>query len=149
MPRVKGFTLLEMLVVIMIIAVIAAVSGLNLPGRDDANLESVAKILMADLRYERSRALVKGADTGIIIDVSAGTYFSQDATVRKSFPEKISVTIVVDEKSISGTQGKIAFYPDGSSSGGKVQLSKNNRTLEVLTSWLNGYVTIQGLENES
>ena len=139
----KGFTLLELLVVIMIIALMTTVVGVNLRGKQSADLDSVGRTLIADLRYVRSKALVNSTDTAITIDVSGKNYFSQDATISRSFPQEISVSITVDEKNIAGSKGRIVFYPDGSSSGGKIKLTSNGRELEVVTTWLNGYVTMR------
>jgi general secretion pathway protein H len=141
--HIKGFTILEMLVVIMIIAFMTTIVGVNLHGKQSSDLESVGRTLIADLRYVRSKALVGSADTAITIDVSGKNYFSQDATISRSFPQEISVVITVDEKDISESKGKIVFYPDGSSSGGKIKLTKDGRELEVVTTWLNGYVTMR------
>ena len=143
MRLAKGFTIVEMLVVIMIIALMTTIVGVNLRAKDRTNLDSVARILMADLRYVRSMALVGSADTEIIVDVAGKHYFSSDAKINKHFPQGMTVAVTVDEKSVVETGGKIIFYPDGSSSGGKIKLSKGNRELEVITAWLNGNVVVR------
>jgi general secretion pathway protein H len=140
--RNNGFTLLEVLVVIMIIALMTAITGLNLRGKQGADLDSIGRTLVADLRYVRSKALVGSADSAITIDVAGREYFSRDATINRSLPPEISIAITVDKHDIRGTRGHIVFYPDGSSSGGKIRLTKNGRQLEVVTSWLNGYVSM-------
>ena len=142
MRQPKGFTLLEMLVVITIIALMTTIAGVNLRAKERTNLESVARILMADLRYVRSRALVGNADTAIIVDVAGENYFSRDRTIDRNFPQGVAVALTVDEKLVAGSSAKIIFYPDGSSSGGKIKLSKGGREVEVVTAWLNGYVKI-------
>lgn len=139
----KGFTLLELLVVVMIVAFMTTIVGVNLRGNRGANLESVGRTLIADLRYVRSKAMVGSADTAITIDVSGRNYFSQDSTISRSLPQGMSVVITVDENDITGTKGRIVFYPDGSSSGGKIKLIKDGRELEVVTTWLNGYVSMR------
>ena len=141
--RIKGFTLLEMLVVIMIIAFMTTIVGINLRSKQSTDLDSIGRTLLADLRYVRSRALVGSADTAITVDVSDKNYFSQDAKISRSIPQEVSIVITVDEKDIAGTRGKIVFYPDGSSSGGKIKFIKDGRELEVITTWLNGYVTMR------
>ena len=138
----KGFTLLEMLIVIMIIALMTTIAGVNFRGKQGGDLESVGRTLIADLRYVRSKALTGSTDTAIIVDVSEGNYFTQDSTIYRSLPQEMSVAIQVDELNIAGTRGSIVFYPDGSSSGGKIKLTKDGRELEVVTTWLNGYVTM-------
>jgi general secretion pathway protein H len=138
----KGFTLLEVLVVIMIIAIMTAITGVYFRGKQGTDLDSIGRILVADLRYVRSKALVGSADSALTFDVASRKYFSRDATIDRSLPAEISIAVTVDEHDIYGTRGRIVFYPDGSSSGGKIRLSKNGRQLEVVTSWLNGYVTL-------
>ncbi len=139
----NGFTLLEVLVVIMIIAIMTAITGLNLRGKQGADLDSIGKTLVADLRYVRSKALVGSADSALTFDVASRKYFSLDASIDRSLPQEISIAITVDEHDIGGTRGRIVFYPDGSSSGGKIRLIKNGRQLEVVTTWLNGYVSMR------
>ena len=143
MGNFRGFTLLELLVVIAIVAVMTTLAGVNLHGKERSDLDSIARILMTDLRYVRSKAMVNNIDTGITVDVAANTYFSQHAKIARSLPQTIAVTITVDERDISANLGKIVFYPDGSSSGGKIELVHNARRVEVTTSWLNGYVTLR------
>ncbi len=140
--RKNGFTLLEMLVVITIIALMTTIVGLNMRGKQGADLDSVGRTLVADLRYVRSKALVGSADSALTFDVASRKYFSRDATIDRSLPQEISIAVTVDERDIGGTKGRIVFYPDGSSSGGKIRLIKNGRQLEVVTTWLNGYVSI-------
>ena len=140
--RKNGFTLLEMLVVITIIALMTTIVGLNMRGKQGTDLDSLGRTLVADLRYVRSKALVDSADSAMTVDVAGRKYFSRDATIDRSLPPDISVAITADEHDISGTRGRIVFYPDGSSSGGKIRLIKNGRQLEVVTTWLNGYVSI-------
>ena len=141
--QIKGFTLLEMLVVIMIIALMSTIVGINLRGKQSTDLDSIGRTLIADLRYVRSKALVGSADTAITVDVAGKNYFSQDASISRSIPQNVSVVLTVDENDIAGTRGKIVFYPDGSSSGGKIKFIKDGRELEVITTWLNGYVTMR------
>ena len=98
---------------------------------------------MTDLRYVRSRAMVNNIDTEISFDVSANSYVSRQAKIDRSLPETMTVRLTVDQRDIDGSRGKIVFYPDGSSSGGEVHLSKDGRGMEVATTWLNGYVTLR------
>lgn len=145
--RNRGFTLLELLVVILIIALLATITGIY-SGRDTTNVESVAKILMADLRHERSKALVSGTDSAITFDIAANKYTSIDSKTTRQLSQNIDLTILVDQRNISAGTGKIEFYPDGSSSGGIVRLAANGKTMEVTTSWLNGFIHVESAGNE-
>lgn len=141
MPRDKGFTLLELLIVITIVALMSTLVGVNLHGRERTDLGSVVRTLVTDLRYVRSQAMINNLDTELIFDISANTYTSQQAKIDRSLPETMALTLTLDHRDIVDTRGRIVFYPDGSSSGGEVRLSMNGRNMEVAISWLNGYIT--------
>ena len=138
----NGFTLLELLVVITLLALVSTLVGVNFGG-DRASLDSIARTLVTDLRYVRSKAMIGNADTALVFDPESGAYFSRAAKIERPLPDSISVELTVDLRDTDGTRGRIVFYPDGSSSGGEVRLSRNGRSLAITTAWLNGYVSLQ------
>ena len=138
----NGFTLLELLVVITILALVSTLVGVNFGG-DRTSLDSIARTLVTDLRYVRSRAMVGNTDAALVVDPDSGAYYSRTAKVDRPLPDSVSVELTVDRRDTDGRRGRIVFYPDGSSSGSKVRLSRNGRSLEITTAWLNGYVTIR------
>ena len=138
----RGFTLLELLVVVTILALASTLVGVNLAG-DRGDLESIARTLVTDLRYVRSRAMVGNVDTALVVDLSRGAYFSRAAKIERQLPESVALELTVDRRDTDGERGRIVFYPDGSSSGGKVRLTRNGRSLDISTAWLNGYVTMR------
>ena len=142
-PASRGFTLLELLVVMTIVAVTTALVGVNLGGGERANLESIARTLVTDLRYVRSRAMVGNADTALVIDLARGAYFSREAKLQRQLPDSVALELTLDTRDTDDRRGRIVFYPDGSSSGGKVRLTRNGRSLDISTAWLNGYVSLQ------
>ena len=139
---VKGFTLLELLVVVTILALASTQVGVNLAG-DRGDLESIARTLVTDLRYVRSRAMVGNVDTALVVDLSRGAYFSRAARIEHELPDSIALELTVDRRDTDGERGRIVFYPDGSSSGGKVRLTRNGRSIDITTAWLNGYVSLR------
>ena len=142
MRPARGFTLLELLVVVTILAMASTLVGLNFGG-DRLSLDAVARTLVTDLRYVRSRAMVANVDTALVVDLDRGAYFSRAAKIERELPESVALELTVDRRDADGRQGRIVFYPDGSSSGGKVRLSRNGRGIDVSTAWLNGYVSLR------
>lgn len=144
MPRSTnhGFTLLELLVVVTILALTSTLVGINFGG-DRASLDSIARTLVTDLRYVRSKAMVTNTDTALVVDLDNSAYYSHAAKIERPLPESISVDLTVDVRDTDGKRGSIMFYPDGSSSGGEVRLSRNGRSMQITTTWLNGYVTVE------
>ena len=138
----KGFTLLELLVVITILALASTLVGVNFAG-ERANLDSVARTLVTDLRYLRSRAMVSNVDTALVVDLSRGIYYSRVAKIERELPPSVALELTVDRRDADSERGQIVFYPDGSSSGGKVRLTRNGRSIDITTAWLNGYVTMR------
>ena len=138
----RGFTLLELLVVVTILAFASALVGVNLGG-DRASLDSIARTLVTDLRYVRSRAMVGNADTALTLDLTRNVYYSRAANIDRPLPDSVALELTVDQRDTGDRRGRIVFYPDGSSSGGEVRLTRNGRSLEITTAWLNGYVTIR------
>ena len=142
MRPARGFTLLELLVVVTILAMASTLVGINFGG-DRLSLDAVARTLVTDLRYVRSRAMVGNVDTALVVDLDRGAYFSRAAKIERELPESVALELTVDRRDADGRQGRIVFYPDGSSSGGKVRLSRNGRGIDVSTAWLNGYVSLR------
>ncbi len=138
----RGFTLLELLVVVTILAFASALVGVNFGG-DRASLESIGRTLVTDLRYVRSRAMVGNVDTALTVDLRRNVYYSRAANIDRPLPDSVALELTVDQRDSGDRLGRIVFYPDGSSSGGEVRLTRNGRSLEITTAWLNGYVSLR------
>ena len=58
--------------------------------------------------------------------------------------EKLDVKLYTSEADlISEKVGKIRFFPDGSSNGGRVTVGVGERGFEIDVDWLTGHVTIK------
>ena len=68
-----AFTLAEILVVVVILGIIAAVVGVSIGTRDDLRARSVARVLTADLQYIQSRAIVRREPHYVTIGGSNGS----------------------------------------------------------------------------
>ena len=87
--------------------------------------------------------MVGNVDTALVVDLDRGAYYSRAAKIERELPESVALELTVDRRDTDGERGRIVFYPDGSSSGGKVRLTRNGRSLDITTAWLNGYVSLR------
>lgn len=142
----RGFTLVELLVVLAIVVVVLATApplvANAFPG---VELKSTARQLAAGLRTARERALVVQADAVFEIDVEEHWFgVSGGGDRRTAIPERLGVKLVTaDQELASQTRGGIRFFPDGSSTGGRVTVSYGERGYDIGVDWLTGRIRIQ------
>lgn len=134
-----GFTLVEMLVVL---AILAATLALSLPfarGSGDAwNLEAAAQTVAARLRETQSSAIFNNATQALSIDLTHGLFLDPVFVI----PKGVTMKITTAENEIVSDVVSIRFFADGGSSGGKITLSKGGETQELAINWLTGAVVI-------
>ena len=72
--RGRGFTLVEILGVVMILGIISAILIPQISSRDDQKAASAARVVMADLLYAQNRAITVQKAHYVQFDAAAGTY---------------------------------------------------------------------------
>jgi general secretion pathway protein H len=139
-PRATaGFTLFEMLVVLMIVSLVTA---LTLPSLrrtpDHLRLEAAGRSLASALRFSRVAAIARNADLVLSVDVERKSFaFSSGSTIQLE-PE-ISVHMIFAAPLRRGRGvGVIRFFPDGTSSGGDIVLALGQRQVRISVNWLTG-----------
>jgi general secretion pathway protein H len=142
----RGFTLLELLVVMVIIAAIVGLVvprfGAALPG---VELRGAARDVASALRFARGRAIATRGDVAVVFDVNARTYRIEGVPGERerAFGDAITVGLLTGRSELrSESVGAISFFPDGSSTGGRVTLRSGERAFEVDVEWLTGRVSI-------
>lgn len=141
--RVRGFTMLELLVVLVIIAIVSAVSIPVFTGTSNAEMKSAARQLASGLRLARSTALAQRRETFLVLDL-AGRRFKVDRDAREyPLPRNVELKLFTAQKDLVDDKvGAIRFYPDGGSNGGRITLAAGERKYEVDVDWLTGRVAI-------
>ena len=137
--RSAGFTLIEMLVVIAIMALIASVSipVLRRPP-EGLRLEASARTLASALRLTRAHAIAGNVDILLSIDADRRTFESPVDHATALDPEiSITMTLAAPERR-GAAVGGIRFFPDGSSSGGDITLTLGARRAHIAVNWLTG-----------
>lgn len=137
--RDAGFTMLESLVVLAIIALVASMSTQLLrPPSAKLRVEAAARGLCATLRAARSRAIATNSDLAVVIDLDRKTYASPIAG-ESAFPSDAALTLnVAHSQRIGARSGSIAFFPDGGSTGGDVTLEGAGARRTIAVNWLTG-----------
>lgn len=140
----SGVTLLELLIVLMLMALVAA---MTLPifgsGVSSTDLRRAARELAAGLRSARGQAITQRSEAALELDV-AGHSFRVPPDVRvHALPPGIELKLFTAQNDIVSDQiGSIRFYPDGGSDGGRVTLAAGERKYDVDVDWLTGRVAI-------
>jgi general secretion pathway protein H len=139
-----GVTMIELLVVLSIMAVMAAMVMPLLSGRvSGVELKSAAREVAAGLRFARSDAVATRQETRIVFDLEQRTFRIDRDTRLHQLPKMLELKLftaqndIVDEKI-----GAIRFYPDGGSNGGRLTMAAGERKFEVDVDWLTGRVAI-------
>ena len=142
--RDAGYTLLELMVVLAILSLAAA---LVLPrigaGGESAALRSAALQLAAGLRATRTEAMSAAQETSLILDVAQRRYWADGAVKARSLPNGIAmVTGHSPGKPIAADRAVVLFRPDGSASGGWIGLQSKTQTAGITVDWLTGATRI-------
>jgi general secretion pathway protein H len=136
-----GFTLVEMLVVLAILALVVTTSvPLLSRGSDTLRLDTTSSEIAAALRATRTAAIVQGSETTLKLDVDRRTF--QSAVVpQRSFASNIEAKLTYAAAMRSAAaEGGFRFFPDGSSTGGDLMLTLNGKQVRLCVDWLTGLV---------
>jgi general secretion pathway protein H len=141
--RAHGFTLLEMLAVILLIGIAAAAVSISVTqGLASARVRAASSELAGALRATRAQAIVRGQEQHFDVDIRANSYLNakqQDVRLPKGL--KVSISSAKEDQPNDHT-GRIRFFPDGSSTGGRITLQSGKRQWHVNVSWLTGEVRV-------
>ena len=141
--RQRGFTLVEIVVVVGLIALItAAVAGVITGGLGSAKVRAASKDLMAALRYTRSQAVVQREAQVLTLDVERRAYRAPGRDwVELPKDMQLSMLTAAQEQVGEGV-ARIRFFPDGSSTGGNIELSRGDALWRIDVAWLTGEVRL-------
>ncbi len=142
--RAAGVSLIELMIVLMIMAIVAALVVPMLGGGvSNTELRSAARQLASGLRLARSEAVSQRRETFLLLDV-AGRRFRVDRNPQEhALPRDVELKLYTAQKDLVDEKtGSIRFYPDGGSNGGRITVGSGERKYEVDVDWLTGRVAI-------
>jgi general secretion pathway protein H len=140
----RGFTLLELLVVLAIIGVVLAlVPGFILRSQPRLDVDVAARAMADALRQARSDAVLQNREQLFALDVEE-RLFRIDQRAPVQIDKGIEITFQsARSEAMSETIGQIRFYPDGSATGGRIGLALDGQQVEVVVDWLTGLVALK------
>lgn len=143
-PRESGFTMLELILVLVLGAgILAVVMGLAPKGASSADLKASARALASGLRQAQSTAMATRRDTTLTVDMESREFNFTGSHRAHVLPTGIDLKLLTAQTEVeSERKGAIRFYPDGSSTGGRITVAAGERHYFVDIDWLTGRVAI-------
>lgn len=146
MRRKDGFTLLELLVVLAVMALVAAVTlpNLRLPGFA-SNAARAARQIASGLADARQQAIHTNRESAFVVDLVERSYrIGTNPAIRLAGIQGL-ILLTAERDVINASRGMIRFYPDGSSDGGELSVrDANGATVTVRVNWLSGRISHDG-----
>jgi len=139
-----GFTLIELLVVLLIMGALITLAPAAfhriLPGME---MKASAREVAGALREARGQAIRDNRETAVLIDTERKVYRLGPGARDHELSAALQVSLVAAaSEQLDDTRGRIRFFPDGTSTGGRVTLSRDDRKFDITVDWLTGLVAI-------
>lgn len=141
--RARGFSLLELLLVMGLIAVTGVLAAAAMSGGfERIALQSTAKELAAQLRYTRAQAIITGEPQRFTLDPEARSWTAANGRAG-SIPESLEIEFTgAREVQPSAGEGAIVFFADGAATGGRVRVLLRDAVWQIDVAWLTGEVRL-------
>ena len=143
--RERGFSLLEVIVVITIIGLAyVLLPKMVFSGVSGAELRANARAVATGLRIARDVAINTKREAVLSLDMENRQFTLPNNAKPHKLHELLDVKLYTAQADlISEKVGTIRFFPDGSSNGGRVTVGTGERGFEIDVDWLTGHVTIK------
>ena len=138
-----GFTVIELIVVLSVLALAyALVAPSVIAVLDRPRLDNAARSVAVSLREARATAIKTFHNTWFTVapDRRSWRAGGKTGTVAEGFDLSLE-RLTWDGDRSAGRAQAIIFFPDGSSTGGRILLTSRGRTRVVAVEWLTGRVS--------
>lgn len=140
----QGFTLLELIIVLLISVLGFAVVGSNISsGNQSTRLQAAARDIASALRYAHGQALMTRQPVSVAVNLGDNSYRISNRDKIFHLNSEIDISLVVAEEEFAeGEEGSIRFFGDGSSTGGRITLEWGAQLRRIDVNWITGEVAI-------
>jgi general secretion pathway protein H len=140
--REAGFTLIEVIAVMLIIALVASLVVTMMPGTGRAGLKALTLQTAALLRRERLGAMMTGRERGVSLDGERRILVGEGGDA-VALPPDVALDILGIDALRAGRLAVVRFHPDGASTGAVLKLSREQTEYEIRVNWYTGGVAIR------
>jgi general secretion pathway protein H len=131
------------IVLVLAVAIYAVLLATPFGKASAGDLKAAARTLSAGLRTAQAVAMSTRRDATLTLDVDAREYVLTGSPEVRRLPDNIDLKLYTAQTEVaSERKGSIRFYPDGSSTGGRITVSSGERKYLVDVDWLTGRVSI-------
>ena len=142
-PRSGGFTLIELMAVILLLAIALTIVSVGFSkSLQAAKVRAASRDLVAALRYTRGQAIVKGQAQALMLDLGENSYTAPGKGAKKLPPDMTLRLTTADTEVVGDHRGGIRFFPDGSSTGGHISVLLGQREWRINVAWLTGEIAL-------
>jgi prepilin-type N-terminal cleavage/methylation domain-containing protein len=155
--RKYAFTLVEVMIVVIIVGILAAIAIPMYTSAASVQLSAAANMVASDLEYAKSMAISTGKNYQVVFDTTAESYCIQTAGATIVHPVRVGQNYVVTFASDSrldkvditsttfGTGDTISFDYLGTPSvnNGEIVLTAQGGTMKVKIESVTGYISIE------
>lgn len=140
----RGFTLLEILVVLFLMGLAYAMAVPTIgSGAVTLELKGATRQLAAALRKARGTAIAQREDAVLTVDVGQRRFALSGDSKIYPLPKDLDINLfTAQSEQLEEQVGNIRFFPDGTSTGGRITLTAKGSSFAVDVDWLTGKVAI-------
>jgi len=141
--RQQGFTLLELLITMMIMV---AVLGVAIPQFSRSmtllQLRKSTQEIAAVLRQARVTSISQSKTAEMTLYIEDHILRSSDSALSYKWPSDIEVEMANREAFAITDEETIRFYPDGTASASRLEISALERSYTIAVDWMTGRVKV-------